>query len=166
MAKLIAAALVLTMFVCTMAQRNSRMNSQSTLSSGYWPLEKSQPLIDKTQTIRLNPDLTKLSGGERMAVQKLLSVGEIFQKLYEKQRHPEALSTYQTLEELDKKNGSKPETRNLLTLYRLFQGPIATTLDNKREPFLPVSPTQPGKNVYPGGAKKEELEARSLTSPA
>ena len=47
---------------------------------------------------------------------------------------------------------------NLLTLYRLFQGPIATTLENKREPFLPVDPVVPGKNMYPWGVKKEELE--------
>src|ERR1044071_1515799 len=152
--------------ICSIAQRTSTMNTQATLSSGYWPLEKSQPLIDKTQTIHLNPDLTRLSDGERVAVQKLLSVGEIFQKLYEKQRHPEALSAYQALAELDKKNGSKAETHNLLTLYRLFQGPIATTLDNKREPFLPVAPTAPGKNVYPWGVKKEDLDSRlSLTKP-
>ena len=166
MTKLFALALIIAMVVCCIAQGSSTMNTQATLSSGYWPLEKSQPLIDKTQTIHLSPDLSKLSDRERIAVQKLLPVGEIFQKLYEKQRHPEALSSYQALAELDKKNGSKSETRNLLTLYRLFQGPIATTLDNKREPFLPVSPTQPGKNVYPWGVKKEELEARSLTGPA
>jgi hypothetical protein len=43
-------------------------------------------------------------------------------------------------------------------LYRLFQGPIATTLENKREPFLPVDPVAPGKNMYPWGVKKEEVE--------
>ena len=98
MAKLIAAALVLTMFVCTMAQRNSRMNSQSTLSSGYWPVEKSQPLIDKTQTIRLAPDLSQLTEGEREAVEKLLAVGRIFQRLYEEQRHRQALTSLHDLE--------------------------------------------------------------------
>ena len=166
MTRLFVILLMSLIVVCSIAQRTSTMNTQATLSSGYWTLEKSQPLIDKTQTIHLNPDLTKLSDGERVAVQKLLSVGEIFQKLYEKQRHPEALSAYQALAELDKKNGSRAETRNLLTLYRLFQGPIATTLDNKREPFLPVAPITPGKNVYPWGVKKEELDSRlSLTRP-
>jgi hypothetical protein len=43
-------------------------------------------------------------------------------------------------------------------LYRLFQGPIATTLENKREPFLPVEPVVPGKNMYPSGVTKEEIE--------
>jgi len=131
-----------------------------TLPAGYWPLEKSQPIVDKTQTIRLSPDLSKLSDGERKAVAKLLEVGQIFQQLYEEQRHPQALSSYRTLEQLDKRTGSTPATQSLLTLYRLFQGPIATTLDNKREPFLPVDPLSPGKNVYPWGITKAVLDVK------
>jgi hypothetical protein len=131
-----------------------------TLPTGYWPIEKSQPLIDKTQTIRLSGDLSKLSDGERKAVAKLIEVGQIFQKLYEEQRHPEALASYRALEQLDKRTGSTPATQNLLTLYRLFQGPIATTLENKREPFLPVEPTKPGKNMYPWGFTKEQIDEK------
>ena len=130
------------------------------LPTGYWPLEKSQPLIDKTQTIRLAPDLSTLSEGERKAVAKLIEVGYIFQKLYEEQRHPEAISSYKALEQLDKKTGSTPATQNLLTIYRLFQGPIATTLENKREPSLPVEPSKPGKNMYPWGITKEAIDQK------
>jgi len=129
-----------------------------TLHAGYWPLEKSQPIIDKTQTIRLSGDLSKLSDGEKKAVAKLIEAGQIFQKLYEEQRHPEALSSYRALEQLDKRTGSTPATQNLLTLYRLFQGPIATTLENKREPFVPVDAIKPGKNMYPLGITKEQIE--------
>ena len=128
------------------------------MANGYWPLEKSQPLVEKTQTIRLAPNTSQLSEGERKAVAKLIEVGRIFQKLYELQRHPEALSSYRALEQASKQNGGTPATQNLLTLYRLFQGPIATTLDNKREPFLPVEPLKPGKNMYPWGITKEEVE--------
>src|ERR1043165_7407110 len=131
-----------------------------TLPAGYWPLEKSQPLIDKTQTITLSGDLSKLTDGERKAVAKLIEVGQIFQKLYEEQRHPEALASYRALVELDKRTGSQPATQNLLTLYRLFQGPIATTLENKREPFLPVEPLKPGKNMYPWGIAKDAIDPK------
>ena len=103
------------------------------IANGYWPLEKSQPIVEKTQTIRLAPDISQLSDGERKAVAKLIEVGQIFQNLYELQRHPEALTSYRALEQLNKQNGGTPATQNLLTLFRLFQGPIATTLDNKRE---------------------------------
>src|SRR5215216_27974 len=129
-----------------------------TLPTGYWPLEKSQPVIDKTQTIRLSGDLSKLSEGERKAVAKLIEAGQIFQKLYEEQRHPEAVASYRALVQLDKRTASTPATQNLLTLYRLNQGPIATTLENKREPFLPVDPLKPGKNVYPWGITKEQID--------
>jgi hypothetical protein len=128
------------------------------IANGYWPLEKSQPIIEKTQTIRLAPDTSKLTEGERKAVARLIEVGQIFQKLYEQQRHPEALSAYRALEQLNKQNGGAPATQNLVTLYRLFQGPIATTLDNKREPFLPVDALKPGKNMYPWSITKEEVE--------
>jgi hypothetical protein len=128
------------------------------LANGYWPVEKSQPIVDKTQTIRLAPDTSQLSEGERKAVAKLIEVGHIFQKLYEQQRHPEALSSYRALEQLNKQNGGTAATQNLMTLYRLFQGPIATTLENKREPFLPVDALRPGKNMYPWGVTKEQVE--------
>src|SRR5918998_1628970 len=131
-----------------------------TLPTGYWPLEKSQPIIDKTQTIRLSGDISKLTEGERKAVAKLIEAGQIFQKLYEEQRHPQALESYQALVQLDKRTGSTLATQNLLTIYRLFQGPIATTLENKREPFLPVDPSKPGKNVYPWGITKEAVDQK------
>ena len=85
-----------------------------TLPTGYWPLEKSQPIIDKTQTIRLSSDLSKLSEGERKAVAKLIEAGQIFQSLYEQQRHPEALASYRALVDLDKRTGSTPATSRAL----------------------------------------------------
>jgi hypothetical protein len=145
------------------AQTGSRMNARNTYPSDYWSLEKSQPIIDKTQTIRLAPDLAQLSDGERKAVAKLLEVGKLFQNIYEEQRHKQAHSSYRNLVQLE--NARSPETQNLLTLYRLNQGPIATTLDNKRESFLPVEPVVPGKNMYPWGVKKEEIEAYATAHP-
>ncbi|HEY8204312.1 MAG TPA: zincin-like metallopeptidase domain-containing protein [Pyrinomonadaceae bacterium] len=154
----ITALLILILTGMIMGQKTSRANKNDALPPGYWPLEKSQPIIDKTQTIRLAPDLSQLTAGERTALAKLLEVGTLFQSLYEEQRHVHALSSYVYLTALDQQNGSTLATQNLLTLYRLFQGPIATTLENKREPFLPVEPIVPGKNMYPWGIRKEELE--------
>ena len=85
MIKFAAVALLFIFSALTFAQHSSRMKSTSELARGYWPLEKSQPIIDKTQTIRLAPDLAQLTPGERKAVTKLLEVGQIFQALYEKQ---------------------------------------------------------------------------------
>ena len=157
--------IVLGSMVFGFSQTSSPRQPTGRWPAGYWPLEKSQPIIDKTQTIRLAPDLSQFSAGERTAVTKLLEVGKIFQSIYEDQRHRQALSSYRELVQLDKRTGSKPETQNLLTLYRLNQGPIATTLENKREPFLPVDPVVPGKNVYPWAVKKEEIESYVASHP-
>ena len=51
-----------------------------------------------------------------------------------------------------------PQVERLVDLYRIMKGPVATTLDNRREPFLPVAPERPGKNVYPLDVTAEELE--------
>ena len=165
MKETIALILIIGIFATVMAQ-GPRPKTSGTWPAGYWPREKSQPIIDKTQTIRLAPDLSQLSTGERAAVAKLLEVGKIFQALYEEQRHKQALSSYQKLWDLHMKVGDAGPTENLLTLYRLFQGPIATTLENKREPFLPVEPVVPGKNMYPWGVKKEEIESAIATGTA
>lgn len=156
---LVVFLLLTSICVFAMAQTKSRVKTSAGLPPGYWPTAQSQPIIDKTQTIRLEPSTAHLTPGERSAVAKLIEVGKIFQRLYEEQRHAQSQSSYAALARLDKLRGSPAETQNLLTLYRLNQGPIATTLENKREPFLPVDGVQPGKTVYPWGVKKEEIEA-------
>src|SRR5258707_6840488 len=158
MSRLRVFVIVSTIFASIVAQNRMHMTSRNAVTPGYWPLEKSQPIIDKTQTIRLAPELSQLTAGERNAVAKLIEVGKIFQQLYEEQRHFEALAAYRELLRVDKQTAA-PATQNLLTLYRLNQGPIATTLENKREPFLPVEPIVPGKNVYTWGVTQKDLDA-------
>ena len=113
-----------------------------------WSDQQTREILDKTETIRLAPDISHLRPGERAAVAKLIEVGQIFQDVYEAQRHHQALAARARLA----KDSSEA------TLYRLFQGPIATTLDNKRVPFLPVAEPPPGKNVYPLDLTAEEYE--------
>ncbi len=162
---LLGLASILSIYVCSLGQTASGRASVVNPLTGYWPLEKSQALVDKTQTVRLSPDLAHLSEGERKAVGKLLEVGKIFQELYEQQRHAQATHSYRELQQLDKRLNSPAATQNLLTIYRLFQGPIATTLENKREPFLSVEMSPPGKNVYPWGITKQEVEAFLTAHP-
>lgn len=162
MKNLLTLMLVFALAACALAQGEQRRKTPETapsaLPEGYWSLERSKALVDKTQTVRLSPDLSHLTEGERRAVAKLLEVGQIFQELYEEQRHAEAEQSYKRLRRLHELRGDPTPTQNLLTLYRLFQGPIATTLDNRREPFLPVDVLWPGKNIYPSRMTKGEME--------
>jgi hypothetical protein len=128
------------------------VTAQTPAGSGYWPAEKAREVLDKTRTIRLAPEGSGLTAGERVAVAHLIEVGKIFQAVYEEQLHPQAAEARYLLAKL------RPPQPDLESLHRLFKGPIATTLDNKREAFLPVQPETPGKNVYPPGIKKEEVE--------
>jgi hypothetical protein len=141
--------------------------AQTPPPAAAWPPAQVRAVLDKTSRTRLAPDLSHLTSGERVAVARLLEVGRIFQDVYEEQRHRSALASRAALEK-----AADSQSRNLLTLYRLNQGPIATTLDNRREPFLAVDPAPPGKNVYPWDLTAKEFqdfiaahpeERRSLT---
>ncbi len=114
-------------------------------------------ILHKTANLRLAPDLTALTPGERGAVGQLLQVGGIFQRLYEDARHPDAERERNRLVNLPDSDAAR--------LYRLFQGPIATTLDNRRVPFLEVTPEAPGKNVYPAGIDATEIESFLAAHP-
>ena len=129
---------------------------------GYWSAEQAQAVLAKTQEIRLAPDLSGLTPGERRAVDKLLQVGSILHRLYEESRHHQAREA----EALLTAPGRPPHADALARLYRLNKGPIATTLENTREAFLPVDPTVPGKNVYPWGVTKDEIERYLAAHPA
>jgi hypothetical protein len=132
---------------------------------GYWTEEQSAPILAKVETVRLAPDLSTLTDGERAALKDLYEVGRIFQDLYEESRHHQAIAARENLIKLDEKLGHPKETQNLLALYRLWQGPILTTLDNKREPFLPVAREVPARNVYPIDATKDEIEKFLAANP-
>jgi len=129
------------------------------LPDGYWPEAKVAEILGKTETVRLAPDLSGLDANEKAAVDHILKAGAIVQRLYENARHHQALASHKDLIALDQKLGSPKRTKDLLDLYRLFQGPIASTLDNNRVPFLPVDPQVPARNVYPPDVTKEELNA-------
>ncbi|HYR26913.1 MAG TPA: NUDIX hydrolase [Thermoanaerobaculia bacterium] len=137
-----------------------------TIPEGYWPETRSNEILAKTETTRLAPDLSGLKANERAALDDLLKVGDIMQLLYEEQRHHQARSAHAALVKLHEASGKSKRTQNLLTLYRLSHGPIAATLDNKREAFLPVDPQLPGKNMYPLDVTKEELDAFIAANPA
>ena len=150
---LLSAALSLAITVTAIGQTRA--------PGASWSSAQVQEIVDRTSRTRLAPDLSHLTAGERTAVARLLDVGGIFQDLYEDQKHRSALTARAALEK-----AGDAHSRNLLTLYQLFQGPIATTLDNKREPFLAVDAAPPGKNVYPWDITEKELQEFIAAHPA
>ena len=129
------------------------------LPDGYWPVGQSQPILDSRLAITLDPDLAHLSDAERQAVDALLAAGQVMHALYEQQLHAEAPAAKRRLEELHAAAADPAATGNLLDLFYLFKGPVATTLDNERLPFLPVGRPDPGKNVYPAGMARAGIDA-------
>jgi hypothetical protein len=136
-----------------------------TLPPRYWGREQSRPILDKTAEIRLQTSTSDLRPGERACARLLLEAGQVVQHLYETSLHPQALSSERDLVALDRRLGSPPETRDLIALTRLFEGPIATTLDNRRLPMLPVDSLAPGKTVYPWRVTRDEIDRYLAAHP-
>jgi len=128
------------------------------LPDGYWSQEQAAAVLEKTRTVTLDPDLSSLSEAEIAVVSKLIQVGRIFDRIYQDSLHPEALMAVQNLRGLNFQNGGAEHTSALLDIYYRSSGPITTTLDNQRVPFLPVKPEDPGKNVYPPGLTTGQMD--------
>jgi hypothetical protein len=135
------------------------------LGDGYWTQEQADSVLQKTLRVHLEPSLEALSPGELEAVENLLEVGKTMQRLYEDSRHAEALAAHTELERLGA-DGIKPDRiQALMDLYRLSKGPVVTSLDNERLQFLPVAQETPGKNVYPAGIEREEVDSEFRQRP-
>lgn len=133
-------------------------SSAAKLPPGYWSEEQSREVLDKTLTLRLAPDTSHLTDGEREAARILVDVGVIVQRLYERSLHYQAEQAYADLVALDHESSGSAATHDLLDLYRIFDGPVGRNLDGKVVPFLPVEPRAPGRNVYPWGVSKDEID--------
>lgn len=129
---------------------------------GWWTGEQRRAVLDATRTLRLDADLSGLRAGEREAVRHLLAAGEVVQRLYERQTHPQAAEAAAMIAAMP----AGPARDEFAQLYRLFKGPIATTLDNTREPFLPVAANTPAKGFHPVDLTREAFDAFVAAHPA
>ena len=141
-------------------------NASADVPDGFWDLKETEAILEATQRVELAPDLSGLTPAERGALDELLAAGRIMNSLYERQKHRSAASAKQKLLDFYEASEGSEEATNLLDIYYLSKGPIATTLDNVREPILPAEPEQPGKNVYPFGMTREEIDAYLAANPA
>lgn len=117
-----------------------------------WDVARADAVLQRTQRLHLSPDISRLTAGEQIAVEQLLQAGQRIHQLYMAQRHPQALNAEAYL-------AVHPELTRENDLFRMNSGPIASTLDNTREPFLTVSPETPARNVYPAGVTRDAMDA-------
>lgn len=141
-----------------MVARVSEEHVQS-LPRGYWGPDRTRPILDKLLVTTFDVSLDALAPGERAALRELLAAGRDIGDLNEETEHHQALRARGRLEVLHDRLARPRQTADLLELYELFRGPIATTLENERVPFLPVDPFAEGRNVYPWGIEAGEIEA-------
>lgn len=125
---------------------------------GAWSAEQVQAIADKTLEVYLPLVPGALRPAERAAAAELLAAGQRLQDVYLDQLHPQALAARDAL-------ARHPELAGHAALFRVMSGPIATTLENRRVPFLGVEPEAAAKNVYPHGATRAALDAHFAAHP-
>ncbi len=156
----ISFALALGLAACATAPSSEHHGAVSTAGiAPAWDAARIDPILQRTQRLHLAPDLSALSAGERVAVGELLRAGERMHQLYLAQRHPQARAAEAYL-------AAHPELTNERDLFRVNSGPIASTLDNTREPFLTTAPETPARNIYPAGTTREIMDAFLAANPA
>lgn len=133
--------------------------SAADLPDGYMGEKDSQKIVESLLVVHLNPDLSGLSDAEREVVRLLIEVGQTFERLHLDMRHHQALESWDELVALDRRLGSPRATQNLELLYYAAKGPIVRDLEGKRRTLLPVDKYTAGRNVYPWGIGKEEMDA-------
>ena len=132
--------------------------TDETLLAGAWSASQVQAIADKTLAVYLPLVRGALSEAERAAAVELLAAGGRLHDIYLRQLHPQALAARDVL-------ARHPELAGHAALFRVMNGPIATTLDNDRVPFLGVDPQTPARNVYPRGATRAALDAHFAAHP-
>jgi hypothetical protein len=130
-----------------------------------WSERRVRAILDTTQWQPLAADAPELGPGEMRAVEHVIAAGRMSAQLYEAQKHAEAIPARHRLLTRHEALGRPDRTRDLLRLYRLFDGPIATTLENQLVPFLPVGPWTPGGAMYPDGVTGDEVRAFADAQP-
>ena len=145
-------ALRFALSLLTLTAAAQEVSTTDTILSGAWSDEQVRVIADKTLQLHLPLATGVLSDAERAAVEELLAAGRRLHELYLLQRHPQALDALAAL-------ARRPQRADLGELFRLMNGPIATTLENDRVPFVGVAAETPARNVYPTGATRAAIDA-------
>ncbi|MGF1466827.1 MAG: NUDIX hydrolase [Sandaracinaceae bacterium] len=133
---------------------------------GFLVESRGQAILASTQTLRLEAPLDSLRAGERACLASLLEVGEIVQRLYELQLHPEAarvrahLLTY-----APRDPGEEARLATLRDLFTLFRGVVVVDPELGRMPLAPVRPEAPGGALYPPDVDEEIVRAFAEAHP-
>ncbi|MGD8573924.1 MAG: NUDIX hydrolase, partial [Gammaproteobacteria bacterium] len=135
------------------------------LPQGYWTAEQADAILSRTAVVRLDPDLSALAPAQRAAVSELIEAGRIIHRLYLGSVHHQALNALDTLRTMAGQKSYATPAEQLLKLYQLFKGPVATTPDNRRVPFMPVDAPVPGRNVYPWGVTRDRMDTFLAAHP-
>lgn len=164
----ISAGLFLAFSYLNSAHASATSQPMVAPNAAEWTSPQIAQILDKTMFLKLAPDTAGLSVAESQTLALLLEAGHLLHDIYLQAQHQDALRSKADLlarasNQADSADQAKAE--QLLKLYSIFKGPIATSLDNKRVPYLAVAEPVLGKNRYPWGITKAQVDAELKLYP-
>ncbi|MGH7489366.1 MAG: Zn-dependent hydrolase, partial [bacterium] len=109
--------------------------------------------LAKWKPAKMPLDAAALSSSERQLVDKLVEASQYMERIYWEQADPEALRLFRTTHD--------PKLRRALTIngcrFDLIDG---------NNPFICTQPIAPGRNLYPAGLTRAEIESYVRAHPA
>ncbi len=133
---------------------------------GFMERDACAAIMERTMRVEAHASTDGLTEGEREALRELMAVGEIFHRLYEDARHPDASRVRRHLASYEPANEEERAQLELLRdLYWMFKGPIVRSLENERVPLAPVAAYAPQRNIYPSGVEAEAIRAWAAAHP-
>jgi hypothetical protein len=133
---------------------------------GFYPEDRCIEILARTERLVIGADVSRLTEGEGRAIEELMAVGEVFERLYEDANHPDAsavrahLAVYEPSDDHE-----RAHLDALRDLYALFEGPMVWDLEGQRQLLGPIAPYDPRRNIHPGEADPERVRAQAAAHP-
>ncbi|MGH9522813.1 MAG: dipeptidyl-peptidase 3 family protein [Terriglobales bacterium] len=132
--------------------------------TGKVPIENVAPdilqRVARFKSVDMPFHAAELSVREKQLVEKLVDANRAIEDIYWRQSDPTALEMYKELA------GSGGSTRDKLVREYLFINASRYDLFNDNRPFVGNEPFYPGRNYYPHGLTRQEIESYVAQRPA
>jgi peptidase M49-like protein len=137
----------------------------STVILGAAPLDWSRVAPDlaerlaRFKRVEMPFDMARFSARERTLIEELIAASRDFEQIYWRQNSPADIEIYKSLAA-----SKEPRARELRRLVWINGGRYDQIEENR--PFIGRDPMPPGRNLYPPGLTRADIEAYVAAHPA
>ena len=115
--------------------------------------------LAKFKKVDMPFDMSKFTAREKTLLNELIAASRDFEQIYWRQNNPADIEVYKSLA-----SSREPRAQSLRRLVWIMGGRYDLIEEN--EPFIGSEPMPPGRNLYPPGLTRADIEAYVAAHPA